>query len=187
MALRRSSAVPTLLLLLALDAFGCRREAAQAPVRETRSPAATTADAGQDRLMVDSIERHYAATVALARLVETRTSRDVVRKFARDLIADAQREAASARSLHDRLGADDRGAGWIASQDFQRIASLQGVEFEAAFAPEIRKHLQDGLEKGTDAAGSATNKDVRTLGQHLVDHDRRYLGRLNELDPSENR
>lgn len=184
MRLQRAFAVA---ILLFMPAAGCRRGSIQPAGGRTRSAQPPAAVAGQDRLIVDSAERHYAESIALAQLVEKRTSREAVRAFARDLIADAQREAAASRSLHDRLGASDHVAGWVASQDFQRIASLEGAQFESAFASEIKKDLQDGLEIGTDAAAHAKSPDVRILGQHLVDHDRKYLGRLKELEPSVNR
>lgn len=170
-----------LFILAVLSACGRSDENRPIPSRAPRANA--TVVTGQDRLILGSAEQHYTETASLAQLVADRTESQGLRTFAADLSNDTQRERTSARSLQIRLGLTTGTHPTVVSTDRARIGLLRGPAFDLAFAAAMQKKLEDGVQIGADANGNAAHPELRALGAHLVEHDRKYLARLRELEP----
>jgi uncharacterized protein (DUF305 family) len=188
---RTRTALIALLSVLVLLAAACNG-AADAP--DTDEPPATDAtdeaaynDA--DIAFLQGMIPHHDEAVQMARLVPDRTDRPELNQLAEDIVASQEAEIAQMERMLGEAGAerdddghpgpgDDGMEGMMDEEEMERLADLEGTEFDLAFVDMMIAHHEGaitGAERGID---EGEHPQVRQLAEEIVAEQRAEIDQM---------
>jgi uncharacterized protein (DUF305 family) len=177
---RTSVAMTALLSALALLTGACNGatdlpDTGQAPAGDaTETAPYNDADLEFLRGMIP----HHEEAVEMARLVPERTDRPELNQLAEDVIASQEAEIVEMDQLLTDAGAarDDAAGhgghgdmpGMMGEEEMDRLAGLQGVEFDLAFIDMMIAHHQGAIAAAEQVIDDGENPQVRQLAEDVI-------------------
>jgi uncharacterized protein (DUF305 family) len=182
-----------LLAALALLAAACNG-AADAPETDADEPPATDATGEEayhdaDLEFLRGMVPHHEEAVEMARLVPDRTDRPELNELAEDIIAAQEAEIAQMEQLLADAGADRDGAGhdmdgmngmegMMGEEEMERLAGLEGVEFDLAFVDMMIAHHEGAITASERVIAEGQNPQVRQLAEEIIAEQRAEIDQM---------
>lgn len=153
-----------------------------------------------DRQFIDMMVPHHQSAIEMAKIAQTRATRQELKTLAAQIISAQEAEIAQLKQWRrDWYGSDqtpgmermpllpgmqmegmDMGAG--ATMDMTKDVEMlrEATEFDREFIDMMRKHHQTAIAAGRLAETRAQRAEVRELGKKIVSDQQREIDQLTE-------
>ena len=150
-----------------------------------------------DRAFLDLTSVHHRDGIQMARLAETKATRDEVKAFAQKTRAGQEKDLAEIGATREKLfkgqpEADrlrmpehtmDRQTMQAESQQMMaRLEKAEGAAFDHEFVMAMTKHHRDAVQMAKSVASSAGDEKVRDLAKRMEAEQTQELAQLAKLD-----
>lgn len=181
MHLRPRIALTALLSVVVLLAAACGNvEPATAP--DADGPLVIDAidadvDNDADLTFLQGMIPHHEEAVDMARLVPDRTDRPELNQLAENVISSQQAEIDQMEQMLTEAGAerDDAGngghgdmPGMMGAEELERLASLDGIDFDLAFIDMMIAHHEGAITSAEQVIDGGANPQARQLAEGVV-------------------
>lgn len=128
---------------------------------------------------IDEMTSHHKQGVMMARLAETRAMHSELKRMARMMVMDQEREIAELQSIRERSfprlwKPADRGAG----MNMAKLANQRGLNFDLAFLDSMIAHHPAAIYLGQEAVRRSGNSAIRQMGRKIADKQAQELAQL---------
>ncbi|SMP81324.1 DUF305 domain-containing protein [Noviherbaspirillum suwonense] len=141
----------------------------------TSSPNA--AKAPYDHQFLDTMSAHHQSAMEMAKLVDERSAHDELKKMAKKMIEDQQKDIQQLQDWKkqwyankgDAVNMKMPGMESMKSMSMDRLAASKGEQFDAMFLDMMPKHHAGGIKMAKDALKKAKHSEIKQFSQKTID------------------
>jgi uncharacterized protein (DUF305 family) len=188
---RTRIALTALLSALALLAVACNG-AADAPSTDETPATDATEEAAYNEADIEFLQGmipHHEEAVEMARPVPDRTDRPELNQLAGDIIALQEAEIAQMEQMladaDADAGAEEAGhgghgdmPGMMGEEEMERLAVLEGVEFDLAFIDMMIAHHEGAITSAEQVIQGGQNPQARQLAEAIIAEQRAEIDQM---------
>jgi uncharacterized protein (DUF305 family) len=167
-----------------------RRWSSLGPRPHTRRPRPAVAGPF-DLQVLDTLSRHHAEAISMARLAETQAEHRELKEFARQLMRSQQAEIEQLRGWRNAWYANQPGAENPAlpgmhstAMPMEQLHTLKGAEFDRMFLQMMIPHHQGAVELARDILNRAEHTELKELAARLQAEQAREVEQLKSWQSS---
>lgn len=147
------------------------------------------ASAPYDLQFLDTMIPHHQGAVDMARPAVEKAAHPELREFARQIIADQEREIAEMRRIRERYYAGKpeamnmEMAGMADSMkgmDMKRLNAATGNEFDLMFLEQMTPHHDGAVVMSRDGLGKLEHEEIKQLANQIIASQQREVAQMNE-------
>lgn len=137
-------------------------------------------DASFDLEFIDTMSKHHADGVHMARLAQDKVQHEELKRLTRKIPVDQQAEIDEMQAWRsERYGDDLLVVGETDGMDMSHLETMApGPEYDVMFLDMMIPHHESAVELSKEALAKAEHEDVRSLARRIIDAQEREIAQM---------